>query len=254
MPNSYEKEIPNFPDDIRKILILSFESYRKSLLFAGYKENMFDNWALARKFAKSHNMWPIHDTDGGKYLNVPDRDKDLKYSAGQIRQVWNRASIKYCVNIQGTVKTLVCGAGMDSTFRRKEIPAMLRSRTIEKINGQDHAEYVRLRRAVLARLKEDRDLPDQSRHKLCINAVFRKMALAEIRQDLLIAREQGNLSEERAVLDRVSHLRWRHKEELRAVPRSRELQQLNESYAAQEEMARANPRLGAVLSGRHLGL
>lgn len=186
-------------------------------------------------------MVPIHVTEGGKYLSFPHRKQALHYTFEQFRRVWDRASIKYCLNIEGAVKTFVCGASMDSTFRRKEIPAMLRSKTIEDINGCRHDEYVRLRRAVLARLNSEARLPQQWRHKLSINAVFRKMALAEIRQDLAIAREHGDAKEERAVLARIGHLRWRHREELESVPRTREQQRLSEALSAQEEMTRANP-------------
>lgn len=254
MENSFGKETPNFADDIYLIRIMSFASYRKALLYAGIKQDEYNNWTLAKAFAKVHKMIPIDKTEGGNYLNIPDREKDLNYTFKQFQRLWHRASIRYCLNIEGTVKTLVCGARRESTFRRKEIPAMLRSKTIESINGHDHAEYVRLRRVVLARLKENDSLPDHSRHSLSINAVFRKMALAEIRQDLAIAREQNNSQEEQSVLARVGHLRWRHKEELKAVPRSREQEKRSEAVSAQEEMARANPTLPmAMLGGRHLG-
>lgn len=243
MENSYGKETHSFADDIRKILILSFASYKKALLYAGYEEDKFDNWSLAAIFAKAHNMVPIHVTEGGKYLAVPDRISDLNYTQKQSKRMWDRASIKYCLNIEGMVKTLVCGAGMDSTFRRKENPAMLRSKMIESINGCDHAEYVRLRRVVLARLNDENTLPGHWRHRLSINAVFRKMALAEIRQDLSLAREQQNAEEIQAILERIGHLKWRHREELKQVPRSQNLQKLAEELVAREEMSRANPGL-----------
>jgi hypothetical protein len=239
--NSSGKEKPNFADDLCKIVILSFASYRKALLYAGFKEDMFNNWSLAASFARAHNMVPIHVTEGGKYLAVPHRKNELHYTFEQFQRVWDRASIKYSLNIEGAVKTFVCGAAMDSTFRRKEIPAMLRSRTIGDINGCGHADYVRLRRAVLARLNDEAVLPQKWRHRLSINAVFRKMALAEIRQDRAIARGRGDVEEERSVLARIGHLRWRHRIEMRRVPRSREQQRLNEALLAQEEMTRANP-------------
>jgi hypothetical protein len=67
------------------------------------------------------------------------------------------------------------------------------------------------------------------------------MALAEIRQDRAIARGRGDVEEERSVLARIGHLRWRHRIEMRRVPRSLEQQRLNEALLAQEEMTRANP-------------
>lgn len=247
MSKSYDTETPNFADDLRKIRILSFSSYRKSLLYAGFERNRFDNWKLAADFAEAHNMFPIQATEGGEYLSKPDRKIELRYSKQELKRIWDRSSINYCISAEGSVKTFVCGANPDSTFRRKEIHAMMHSHTIDQINGRDHSDYIRLRREVLARLNEESTLSRPERHKRSINMVFRAIALAEIRQDLSEARQQQNPEAEKAVLARIGHLRYQHKTELRQQPRAPELQALNENLSAQEEMTRANPNLHLAL-------
>ena len=243
MAQSNDMETPNFADNMRKIRILIFASHKKSLLYSGYKEDKFNNWKLAEDFAQANGMFPIQETEGGKYLSDPDRRKKLKYEESQITNIWNRASVKYCVNIEGSVKTFVCGAWDRSTFRRKEIHAMLKSKTINDINGRDHESYVRLRRAVMNRLNEDGTLPRPQRHARAINAVFRSIAFQEIRQDLAIAREQNNQEEVRSVLARVGHLRNQHLDELKRMPLTQDAKKLAESLAAEEEITQANPGL-----------
>ncbi len=248
MVQSDDMEKPNFADDYRKIRILSFASHRSALLYSGQKEE-FDNWALASSFAMAHGMIPIEQTEGGLYLSTPDRKKELKYTPYELQSVWDRASIKYCISIEGSIKTFVCGTWDQSTFRRKEIHALLRSKTVDDINGRDHADYVRLRRAVLARLNEQGDLPQPERHKRSMNAVFRAVALQEIRQDLAVARLNEKLEEVPSILVRVRHLREQQREDLQYAKRLPEVQKLTEKLSAEEEMARANPHLHTVMFG-----
>lgn len=243
MAPSGDMETPNFVDDLYKIRILSFTSYRKSLLYAGFKIGQYDNWSLSARFAKANDMFPIQLTEGGEYLNVPDRDKDLKYSKDEYQRVWDRASVKYCFNIEGSVKTFVCGSKQNSTFRRKEIHAMLKSRTVEEINGRDHAEYLELYRATMKRLHEEETLPRNERHKRAINHVFRAIAFAEIRSDLKAAREQDNNADVSQILARVGHVRGQQREDMRYAPRKVEAVKLAEHYSAMEEMSHANPHL-----------
>jgi hypothetical protein len=243
MARSDDTETQNFADDIRRIRILSFASYRKSLLYAGFKQDRYDNWSLSARYAKANNMFPIHLTEGGQYLNTPDRNKDLKYSWDECRRIWDRASIKYCFNIEGSVKTFVCGSNEDSTFRRKEIHAMLKSHFIEDINGRDHADYLLLYRCALARLNDEATIPRDRRHQRAINHVFHAIAFNEIRQDLAAARANDNQKEISDVLSRVRHLREQQHEDFRRAARPQEMQKLTERLAAEEEMARANPGL-----------
>lgn len=243
MAQSEHMEAPNFADDLHKIRILSFASYRKSLLYAGFRQDLYDNWSLSARFAEANNMLPIQLTQGGSYLAVPDRKKELLYTRKEYRRIWERASIKYCFNIEGSVKTFVCGSNPDSTFRRKEIHTMLKSKTIEEINGRDHADYVRLRRAVMERLHEEGTLPRNERHKRAINHVFRAMALAEIRSDIKAAKEQDNHQDIPQILARIGHLRTQQHEDMRYAPRRPEAAKLAEQLSALEEMSHANPHM-----------
>ncbi len=225
------------------IRILSFESEGKSLLYAGLMTGKFNNWAKAEEYAKTHGMVPIQLTEGGKYLSDPERRSELNYSSQEYERIWDRGSVKYCFNIKGSVKTFVCGARERSAFRRKEIHAMLKSRTIEDINGRDHADYVRLRRAVMGRLHEEGELPRNERHKRAINHVFRAMALAEIRSDVKAAKEQDNHQDIPQILARVGHLRAQQHEDMRYAPRRPEAAKLAEQLSALEEMSHANPHM-----------
>ena len=117
---------PSYKQDLKDILILSFASNGRALLYAGSVEDIFNNWHKAASYAKENGMVPIDITEGGQYLSVPNRRTDLKYTRKQIRRIWYRASVKYCLNIENSVKTFVCGANGESIFRRREILAMLR--------------------------------------------------------------------------------------------------------------------------------
>jgi hypothetical protein len=225
------------------IRILSFESDGKSILYAGFIKQKFNNWARAEEYAKAYNMIPIQFTEGGKYLSNPDRKSELNYSEDEYLRVWDRGSVKYCFNIVGSVKTFVCGARKESIFRRKEIHAMLKSHFIEDINGRDHADYLLLYRCALARLNDEATIPRDRRHSRAINHVFHAIAFNEIRQDLAAARANDNQKEISTVLSRVRHLREQQHEDFRRAARPQEMQKLTERLAAEEEMARANPGL-----------
>lgn len=252
MVQSHDMEKPNFADDLRKIRIMSFASYKKSLLYAGEKKNKYNNWALAASFAQANNMYPIQATEGGQYISIPDREKDLKYSGDQYKKVWDRASVKYCVNIEGAVKTFICGSRQSSTFRRKEIHAMLKSHTIDDINGKPHSTYAERRRAVLKRLNEEDILPQPERHKRAINSVFRAIAFQEIRQDLALAREQNNASDITTIFARVGHLRTQQHEDFENASRSKETKKLAEQYSIEEEISHANPDMYLLHSPQKL--
>lgn len=242
----------NFLRDLDMIRILSFKSNGKALLYAGYIRNQFNNWVKAARYAQEHSMVPIEVTEGGKYISNPDRKTDLKYSDYEFRKIWKRASIKYCVNIEGSVKTFVCGSREESVFRSKEIHAMLRSHTIVDINGKSHSVYVKRRRAILKRLNEEAALPQHERHKRAINSVFRAIAFQEIRQDIAVAREQNNEAEIKSIFARVGHLRAQQHEDFKNASRSIESKKLSEQYAIEEEMSHANPDMYLLHSPQKL--
>lgn len=239
---------PNFADDLRKIFILSFASFRKAVLYSGSLPDSYDNWKLAKSFAQAHGMVPIELTEGGQYLSIPDRKIELKYNRYELGRIWDRASIKYCFNIEGSVKTLVCGAWDESTFRRKEIHAMMKSHSIEDINGREHSDYVRLYRRALTRLNEEATLPRDQRHKRAINHIFMALAIAEIKQDLAEAKANDNLAEIPAILARVGHLRDQQHRDMNSRARPLDEQKLTKQLVVQEEIATANPGLHWTLS------
>ncbi len=166
-------------EDFLTIKFNSFASRGKAVLYAGVDKisNLFNNWVAAIEYAKKHSMFPIQYTEGGLILDATDNERGKTYSGDDYKRVWDRASVKYCLNIEGLVKTFVCGATNRSTFRRKEIHAMIRAKYINDINGQPHEDYVLLRRATLNRLREenkllpdDKKLSGKERHHMAINA------------------------------------------------------------------------------------
>lgn len=129
---------------------------------------------------------------------------------------------------------------------------MLKSHTIDDINGKPHSQYVERRRAVLQRLNDEGILPTKERHKRAINSVFRAIAFQEIRQDLALAREQNNIPEIKSIFARVGHLRIQQHEDFERASRSKESKKLAEQYAVEEEMSHANPDMYFLHSPQQL--
>lgn len=246
-------------EDFLTIKFNSFASHGKAVLYAGVGK-LFNNWVAAIEYAKKNNMFPIQYTEGGLILDETDNERGQTYSGDDYKRVWDRASVKYCLNIEGSVKTFVCGATNKSTFRRKEIHAMMRAKHITDINGRDHQEYVLLRRTTLNRLREenkllpdDKKLSGKERHHMAINAVFRAIAINEIRDDLT---HTQNDHERDAILSRVDNLKNQHDEEMEAkrAAKSSFNAAANDNTdkdgtdEAIEEMLMANPHLQPILA------
>lgn len=246
-------------EDFLTIKFNSFASHGKAVLYAGIGE-LFNNWAMAEDYEAKRNMMPIQFTDGGKILNENNDQRYKEYEEKDYNRVWWKASIKYCLSIEGSVKTFVCGATDRSTFRRKEIHAMMRAKHTNDINGCDHQEYVLLRRATLNKLREenkylpdDQKLSGKERHHMAINAVFMAMAMNEIIDDLTHAQ---SAQERDAVLSRIDHLTNQHEVEMEAKKAAKssfntaanDNTDKDGTDEAIEEMLMANPHLQAILA------
>ncbi len=249
-------------EDFLTIKFNSFASHGKAVLYAGVDKikNTFNNWVAAIEYAKKNNMFPIQYTEGGLILDETDNERGQTYSGDDYRRVWKRASIKYCLSIEGSVKTFVCGANDESIFRVREIHAMMRAKYINDINGRDHQEYALLRRATLNRLREenkllpdDKKLSGKERHHMAINTVFRAIAINEIRDDLTHAQ---SAQERNDILSRIDHLRNQHEVEMEAKKAAKssfdavanDNTNKDGTDEAIEEMLMANPHLQAILA------
>jgi hypothetical protein len=188
---------------------LPFVSDRKAVFYAGG----IKNWQSAANYAQKNNMRAIQETKGGQFLNQIDtRDT---FEKNKYKRIWDNASRKYASQVEGSVKTFVAGADNVSIFRRVELPTLLNNKKVEQINGidrtklreQKHKTYNRLREQGLSR----KDAAQKAR-----NTTHRKVAVAEIRQDIQRAK-QTNSAELRAdAQQRLSALRAQNKTEVRA--------------------------------------
>lgn len=184
------------------------------MLFAGYDpEGKFDNWTLAREFAKAKSMYRVFETEGGKFLAVRDREKLEEYPKDKLRKIFVSSSIRYCLNIDGSIKTFVCGANKDSIFRSKEIQAVLRAKCVEDINGYPLSYYKSIRTDTIKRLRgnnkhlpRDEQLSGREIHHAAITAVFIAIGENEVAQDFKIACDVGDENEKKAVLSRLDHM------------------------------------------------
>ncbi len=205
---------PTYSNDRKQLRILSFESFRKAMLFAGIdRQGKFDNWNLAHKFAEQNGMYPVFKTEGGVFLDIPDRRFIEGYSDTDLKKIWISSSIRYCLNIDGSIKTFVCGATSESIFRSKEIQAVLRAKCVEDINGYPLSYYQSIRTDTIKRLRgnnkhlpRDEQLSGREIHHAAITAVFIAIGENEVAQDFKIACDVGDENEKKAVLSRLDHM------------------------------------------------
>jgi hypothetical protein len=243
---------PHLMGDYLTIRFNSFASNGKAILFAGFKPEIFNNWVLAFEYAAKHDKVQIQNTQGGIILNENDTERGKRLKKRDYILVWKRASTKYSLSIEGSVKTFVCGANDESIFRTREIQAMFHAKHIADVNGVLIEHYAQLRRAALKRLRDrnetlpqDEKLTGVQRHLIAINTVFRAIAMNEIREDL----SHAQTKEERdAVLKRVEYVRGQHKDEMGENLNSKGhlgIQGLH--FDGLEEMAALNPHLADAI-------
>jgi hypothetical protein len=255
---------PTFENDYQLIRILCFQSFRKAVLYAGSEDGVYDNWKLSSEFAKKNGMFPIEETEGGKFLSEPVRKYVKDYPEHKLPIIWVRSSIKYCLNIEGSVKTFVCGARKQSIFRKKEIQALLRARGVEDINGQPLEYYRSIRQGTSNRLRENnKHLPPSERlsgremHHAAMTAVFIAIAENEVAQDYKAAIKTRDNAGAENVLMRLTYLQDRRlvaeqKEGLKrrfgakAAPSN---DNRGETDEALSELYRANPHLRKLSGG-----
>lgn len=257
---------PTYHNDRNQLRVLSFESFRKAMLYAGYDENgKFDNWKLAIEFAKCHGMYPVQETEGGKFLNIPNREEIEEYPKKQLKKIWKLSSIRYCLNIEGSIKTFVCGADDQSIFRRREIQSILRAKGVEDVNGQSVDYYKSIRTNTLktlrennARLSVEQRLSGRELHFAAMDAVYVAIGENEVAQDFKIACDAGDVAEQAAVLSRLTNLHdqivQEQKDYLKSKWEKASVAPSNDNQdIALEEMYQANPhlRVGGLSHGYH---
>ncbi len=194
--------------DLKK-LGLPFVSEGKSLFYAGE-----GNWGRAVSFAERNQMNPIQGTRGGSVLNKLDTNQNLGRTFGNLERfkIWDSASRSYAAQATKKITTRVAGADNFSTFRRIELPTLLNNKKVEAINGVDrqklrdfkHNTYNRLRAQGADRRQAARQAQDAS---------HRKVAVAELKQDIAQARKEGGRKLEADVKARANALKTQHNRE-----------------------------------------
>lgn len=235
----------SFDQDSVAITLLSFCSFGRALLYAGRDKGIVDNWARARKYAKSNKMYPVQLTEGGLFLSFPNRFKTTGYSQSEAESIWRSASRRYCRSIVGDVRTFVSCAGLTSIFRKVEFHHLLRNPTIGTINGVSPDYFTAYRAAVFSRLCAQGLAPLSAGRKTRAR-VYRRMVFQELRSDLAQARQEQNPSKKRDVTVRLQAFRAFTHREIQGAQYPK-----NKIRESDMEFKQANPHLfgGAFVPG-----
>ena len=151
----------------------SVDSKGKAVFYSGEGNH---NRVLA--YAKKNGAVPIDRTPAGRKLDGIYK-KARRHFGSELRgstaadNVMNKASARYAQNARGHVKTFVCGARPNRTFRQVELPIIVKNSKIKSINGIP-------RRAFEKAYAKNAD------------RAFRGICLAELRQDRREARRTGD--------------------------------------------------------------
>jgi hypothetical protein len=158
-------------------------------------------------------MRPIQETTGGKFLGqINTRD-----TFGDVRDIklWAKASRNYAARVEGDVKTLTAGATDRSIYRKVELPTLLNNKKVEQINGIDRTKLREQKHKAYDRLREQ-GLSRKEAAQKARNTTHRKVAVAEIRQDIQRAKQTNNQELRADAQQRLSALRTQNKTEVKA--------------------------------------
>lgn len=189
---------------------LPFVSDRKAVFYAGG----IKNWQSAADYAQKNNMRPIQETKGGQFLN--QIDTRVTFTENRHERIWDNASRKYASKVEGSVKTFVAGAKERSIFRRIELPTLLNNKKVEQINGVDRTKLREQKHKTYDRLREQ-GLSRKEAAQKARNTTHRKVAVAEIRQDIQRAKQTNNPELRVDARQRLSALQAQNKTEVRAL-------------------------------------
>ncbi len=203
---------------------IPFQHEGHTIFYAGkadYKDA--NNWKRAEQASNAYPEALISDTKTGQLLegiskatstyekfkdNFQEDDSKLfnrladAYGKEGNTQIWLENSREFAASISGTVQTFVCGARDTSIFRTVELPTLLDNEKVTTINGVDRQELKDFRDKVYERNLAD-GMTEQEAAKIAADATHRKVAIAEVRQDLAQARLQGN---QEGIMDSLTRL------------------------------------------------
>lgn len=223
----YNKQI----SDLHQMSGYAFSSDERSVFYAGSTEN----WKRADNYAEKNGIKKITRTHGGNALETLEKKDILKSTVRKgvreentnktkidrdVANIWRSSSRRYAAAAKGTVKTFVSGARPGSIYRGTELPTLLNNKNIRTINGISRADLHKLLRSTYASAQKNgmsrRESVEHARA-----AVHRKVAIAEVRQDMHTAKATNDKALQADSLLRLSLLKEQHKAELRQYIQSR---------------------------------
>lgn len=166
---------PTFDHDQSRVLkTLDFSSNKPSVVYSGE-----GNMKRAEKFASQNNMKTISHTEGGRYLESPNRFKE--HGVGKARALWAAGSDKFVRTIKGDVRTFVAGAKPNGVFREREAGVMVNNKDIGKINGVDRDKLKNLYDKTYQK-SLGKGLSHRDARADASTQTYRATAIAELRQ------------------------------------------------------------------------
>lgn len=105
-----------------------------SVSFLPSKENKIK----AEQYLEKHkNCRTLDITECGKLLIELGLETNFKAPEEDLMKIWAIASERFIAAVSGNVKAFVDGADSRSTFRKIELPNLLKNDKVETINGED---------------------------------------------------------------------------------------------------------------------
>mgnify|MGYP000684000813 CR=1 FL=1 len=209
---------------------LPYTSEGKSVFYAGG-----DNWRRAELYADFNKLSPVENTKAGEFISQVDTRQT--FGLERNRRIWDEASRQYASQAHGEVRTFVAGANDASTFRRVELPTILRNENITDVNGKDRAEIAELKKAVYERCV-DQGRDNKEAMRIANNTAFRSVAMAEIRIDLQNAKENNNARIQADADKRVEAVREQNRIEIAKAQEYKKEQVLKQEAEQKQEAAK----------------
>ena len=105
-----------------------------SISYLPDKANKFQ----AYQYIETHkNSIMLDDTECGKALIDIGLETNFKAPEDKLMKIWAIASKRFIASASGNITAFVKHADKRSTFRRIELPEILKNKKIKTINGQD---------------------------------------------------------------------------------------------------------------------
>lgn len=97
-----------------------------------------ENKIKALEYLKAHKECiTLDDTECGKMLIALGAETNFKAPEAELMKIWAIASERFIMGASGNVTAFVENADSRSTFRRIELPCLLKNEHITSINGID---------------------------------------------------------------------------------------------------------------------